>query len=271
MGIELKEIDFTYLKKSPFKKEVFKDLNLEIPTGEITAIIGPNGSGKTTMINLISGLLFPDNGEIICDDKIMYKNIGISFQSAGNQFIHKTVYKEILFGMKTYNQKIIDKKKRIIDSLLLVGLNEGYLYRNPLNLSSSEKRKLIMALLLVSNPKLILLDEPTISLDDRSKEMLMRLLIKLKEKYGKTIVIASHDVDLLYRFVDNIVALKAGKIIKSGSKFEVFNDIEYLKNLGIETPKIAEFINLVQNEKNINLGKHDDMKELMKAVYRDVK
>lgn len=270
MAIILKKICFTYLKKSPFEKEVFKNLNLEIPKEKITAIIGPNCSGKTTLMKLICGLLTPDKGEILIDKKEITKSNGISFSSFENEFIHKTVYKEILFGM-TNNIKIINKKKKIIDSLLLVGLNEGYLYKNPLNLSSSEKRKIILASLLISNPKIILLDEPTITMDDKSKEMLMKLLIKLKEKYNKTIVIISHDVDFIHKFADHIIILKDGKIIKEGLKEKVFENVVDLKILGIEIPKIIEFIDTLKTNKNIDLKYHDDIKELMKAVYRNVK
>jgi len=283
MAIVFNELGFIYLKKSPFKKEIFKDFSETIEKGKITAIIGPNGSGKTTLAELISGLLIPTSGDLKIDDFIIESNkkikrinllrnsIGLSFQFPENQFIFKTVYKEIEFGMKHFNYKVANKKKRIVDSLFLVGLNEGYLYRNPLELSSGEKRKVAIASLLAFNPKTIILDEPTVGLDDKGKEQLMRLLIKLRGSYDKTIIIISHDVDLLYKFVDHIIVLKDGKVIKEGNKYEVFNDIKYLKESGVEVPKIVEFIDTVNEEKGIKLGDYDDIKDLMKAVYRSVK
>lgn len=283
MAVVFKDVNFTYLKNTPFKKEVLKDINLELPTGKITSIIGPNGSGKTTLVELICGLLSPDSGEVLVDDfkitagkkikrvnQLRY-NIGLSFQFPEEQFFESTVYKEIAFGMKHFKYKTNNKEKRIIDSLLLVGLNASYLYKNPYELSGGEKRKVAIASILAFNPKIIILDEPTVGLDDRGKEMLMRLLIKLKENYGKTIIIISHDVDLMYKFVDKVIILKDGRIVKEGNKYQVFNNVEYLKSLGIEVPKLVLFNELVYKEKEIKLGDYDDVKDLMKAVYRNVK
>ena len=283
MAVSLKEVSFNYLNKTPFKKEVLKNINLDIMDNKITAIMGPNGSGKTTLVEILCGLMPPTEGTVTVDEHVMlankklrkseqlHSNIGIVFQFPEEQFFEPTVYKEIAFGMKQFNYKTKNKKKRIIDSLLLVGLNIGYLYKNPFHLSNSEKRKVAIASILSYNPKIIILDEPTIGLDDKSKKMLMHLLIKLKENYGKTIIVISHDIDLIYRYADNIILMKDGHIVKEGNKYQVFDNVDYLKSIGIEVPRIVEFTELVSKEKGIKLGNYDDVKDLMKAVYRNVK
>ncbi|MFA5602646.1 MAG: ATP-binding cassette domain-containing protein [Bacilli bacterium] len=280
MEIEFKNVSYTY--DSIEKKEVLKEITTKIIKEKINIILGPSGSGKTTFIELINGLLLPSKGKIkvgnfIIGDKKKIKNIkqlrfdvGLVFQFPEEQFFKETVKKEIAFGMEYFKYKLNVLDKRIIDSLKMVGLDESYLNCNPLELSDGEKRKVAIASILVFNPKVLILDEPTVGLDNKSRKDLVRLILRLKKHHKKTVIIVSHDLDVLYPIGDNYIVLSEGKLLKNGNREEVFKNIRLLKKHNIVVPKIVEFINRVKEKKDIKLGDEDNTRDLMKAIYRNV-
>ena len=218
MEIELKNVDFTYEKINYEKKEVLKNINMKFETGKITSIIGKSGSGKTTLLELIDNIIVPTKGEIIIEG---VNKIGFLFQFPEEQFFNQTVKKELEVILKLSDYKK-DMTKRINDVLEMVNLNEGYLNKNPFNLSSGEKRKLAFASVLILNPKVILLDEPTIGLDDKDKNEMIKLIRMLKNRYNKTIIIASHDMNFIHKITDYIYVLDNKKIIMQGDKYTIF-------------------------------------------------
>ena len=172
--------------------------------------------------------------------------------------------------MNKYNYKTDILDKRIIDSLKMVGLDDSYLDKNPFDLSSGEKTLLSLAVVLSLNPKLIIIDEPTIYLDNKNIEYLIKLLKRLKNSYHKTIIVFTSDMEFALRLTDNYMILKKGKITSSGNKKELLNNIDKVKSSGIEVPKIVDFINTSNKKKGINLEMTFDIKELMKDIYRNV-
>ena len=280
MEIKFEEVKYEYDEN---QKTSLENINIQIPKGKISAIIGPNGSGKTTISQLINASTLPTNGQIkigrctlLKNKKIktinnLRKNIGLVFQFPEEQFFHNTVKEEISFGMKRYEYKLDNLEKRVKDSLIMVGLNETYLDRNPLTLSNSEKRKVAIASVLTLNPKVLVLDEPTIGLDSKSQKNLIKLLRMLKNRYKKTIIIISQDLDMLLKIVDYVYVLKDGKLILEGEKFEVFSNEEALNECGLETPKIITFENLVKKKKGIKIGYRDEINDLIKDIYRNAK
>ena len=152
----------------------------------------------------------------------------------------------------------------------MVGLNNDYLDRNPFNLSSGEKSLLSLGVVLSLNPKLIIIDEPTIYLDNKKEEYLIKLLKKMKNNYHKTIIIFTSDIEFALKITDNYAILKNGKITSKGNIKELLNNIDKVKNSGINIPKIIDFINNANKKKNINLDMTFDIKELMKDIYRNV-
>lgn len=267
MEIEINNLNFSYNKE-----EILKNINLKIDKEKITGIIGKSGSGKTTLIDLISGLLNTSSGIIKYDKKetIDLKNIGYCFQNSKSQFFYDTVKKEIESSAIINNYRVNELDKRINDVLKIVKLKQDILSKNPSDLSQSEAKKLALANILIYNPKLIILDEPTIGLDSNSKEELVRLLKMLKNKYKKTIIIVSHDLNFLHRIVDNVITLYNGEVVINGPKYEVFNDTKRLKKYGLLPPYIMMFSNKVYTKKGIKIGYRDEINDLIKDIYRNV-
>ncbi|MDD4607629.1 MAG: ATP-binding cassette domain-containing protein [Bacilli bacterium] len=283
MEIKFNEVNYIYNNHTPLSKRVLKDINIEFKKDNVNGIIGKSGSGKTTLIELINALLVPTSGKVSVNKFINQKNkrikdinklrrqVGLVFQFPEEQFFNNTVKKELLFGIKYLNYKTKNSDKRCRDALRMVGLDESYLERNPFSLSSGEMRKVAIASILMFNPKVIILDEPTIGLDSISKNNLIKLIKMLKNKYNKTIIVISHDVDMLHKICDYIYVLDNGKVVIEGTKYEVFSKPDELDNYGIKCPMIMEFSNKVLAKKNIKIGYRDDIMDLIKDVYRHVK
>ena len=267
MEIELKNVDFTYEKINYEKKEELKNINMKFEAGKITSIIGKSGSGKTTLLELIDNIIVPTKGEIIIED---VNKIGFLFQFPEEQFFNQTVKKELEVILKLSDYKK-DINKRIHDVLEMVNLNEDYLNKNPFNLSSGEKRKLALASVLILNPKIILLDEPTIGLDDKDKNEMIKLIRMLKNRYNKTIIIASHDMNFIHKIADYIYVLDNKKIIMEGDKYTIFKQEEKLNKIKIKVPNLISFSNKVLKIKKIKIGYRDDINDLIKDIYRYVK
>lgn len=263
-------------------KKYLDDINLEIEENTVTAIIGNSGSGKTLLAETISGIVIPTTGEIKLYDFTISakknikninnyrKHIGYSPQNNGESFFSKTVRDEIELVLKNYkySREQMDYKVKEISEIM--NFDKNFLLRNPLNLSSGESRLVMIASAIAHNPNLIILDEVTAGLDCSNKKLVINLIKRLKEEYGKTVILISNDVDLLIKFVDNVVVIDNGKIISSGKKMDVFTNTEIFDKYNIELPSIIQFSKLVSEKKNKKIGYYDDIKDLMKAVYRNV-
>ncbi len=281
MEVKFNHVFYVYNEKTPLSKMVLGDINTTFKEGKITGIMGKSGSGKTTLIELINALIIPTKGNIQVGSRVISKTrkikninnlrykIGLVFQVPEEQFFCKTVKEEIEFGMKYFKKSVKSIEKHVSDALIMMGLNDSYLNRNPFTLSSGEMRKVAIASVLAFNPKIIILDEPTIGLDNKSKENLIKIIKLLKNRYKKTIIVVSNDTDLLLKISDNVILLDKGKIILEGNKYDVFK--QDISKYGLKRPKIIEFEQLVLEKKGIKIGYRDDINDLMKDVYRYVK
>lgn len=283
MEVKYCNVGYIYNKKTSHEHLVLEDINLEFDPGKVYAVVGKCGSGKTTLIELINGLLLPTTGHIdistyrleqnqkIKDINNLRNKIGLVFQFPEEQFFASTVEKEIEFALTCFNYKKSGMEKRIKDALIMVGLDETFLNRDPLTLSHGEKRLVALASILVFNPKIIVLDEPTIGLDLPSQKNLLKIIRMLKNRYGKTVIIVSHDTDFLLKISDEVIVLENGKVVLKGNKYDVFSNSEILKRNKIKVPNIIEFSNLVKKKKNIKIGYRDEINDLIKDIYRYVK
>lgn len=274
MEIKFDHVDYQYKKINYKDKEVLKGINITFQESKINALVG---FGKTTLLHLIIGMLKPTSGKLYIDQKDITSiepssisfDIGFLYQNPEEYFSEEIVSNELELQLKRYHYHLNEKKKRVLSSLIMVGLDESFLNKKICHLSSSEKRKLSLASALILNPKCLILDEPTSNMDKEFKKMLIKLLRMLKKRYKKTIVIASNDTDFLLQIADYVYVLADQKIVLEGKNIDVFKMESVFYKYHISVPKIIDFENLVLKKKNIKLGYRNDINDLIKDIYRN--
>ena len=260
MQISLKNVSYTYNYKTPYAREVLKDINLKIDEGSYTVIVGKTGSGKSTLIEHINGLLLPTKGEVAVDNilitnpqskkerrelakklKILRQDVAVLFQFSEQQLFETSVLKDIIFAPLNYGveeEKAISKAKELIK---LVGLDESYLDKSPFELSGGEMRKVALCGVLALEPKVLILDEPTVALDYQSREEIMAMVKKLKEEFDMTIVLVTHNMDYVLEYADKVFVLKNGEISFEGKVEDLFLNEQVLKGNSLELPEVLKF------------------------------
>lgn len=272
MEIKFDKVNFTYKKINYCEHEVLKNINIKLKAGKINAIVGKSGSGKTTLLELITGILKPTTGKVLIAEKEI-DNLNNAFDIGyvsqdNNQFLQKTVKEELEMLLKLYNYKLKEKNKRINDSLIMVGLNEKYLNLNINNLSSGEKKKLALASALILNPSILIIDEPVIGLDRKTKEEVKKIFRILKTRYNKTIIFVSNNLDFVLEVADYVYVLYDKEIVLEGKKIDVLSKTDILKKYEIIGPNITSFENLVLTKKQIKIGYRYEINDLIKDIYR---
>lgn len=286
MQISLKNVSYTYNYKTPYAREVLKDINLNVEEGSYTVIIGKTGSGKSTLIEHINGLLLPTHGEVLVNNvlitnpkskkekrelakklKVLRQDVAVLFQFSEQQLFETSVLKDIIFAPLNYGiseERAISKAKELIK---LVGLDESYLDKSPFELSGGEMRKVALCGVLALEPKVLILDEPTVALDYKSREEIMTMVKKLKDELNMTIVLISHNMNYVLEYADKVFVLKNGKINFEGTVEELFADEKLLKENSLEQPELLKFYNNLQ-ENNIKLDvfprKYEDLIDALK-------
>lgn len=281
MEIKCNSVYYSDKENTSLEKLILEDINLEMKENKINGIIGKCGSGKTTFLELLNVLLLPTLGTIQIGDYEIEKNckikdinnlrveLGYVFGNPKQQFFLPTVKEEIAFGMKQFSYKLDKIETRVSDALKMVGLDDSYLERNPMKLSNGEMRKVAIASVLAFNPKVLIFDEPTLGLDSISEKSFLKMLKMLKNKYHKTIIIVTHDMNMIHKIADYLFVFHEGKMVLEGTKYEVFES-ELLEQYEITRPTIMEFSYQVLKKKGIKLGYRDDVNDLIKDIYRHV-
>jgi energy-coupling factor transport system ATP-binding protein len=248
IAIEIKGLKYTYSKGLPYEKEALLSIDLLVYEGEAIGILGHTGSGKSTLIQHLNGILFPEQGEIkifgekIINDKKFLKNlrklVGVVFQFPEDELFAETVYEDIAFGPKNLGLTKEEIDERVLTSLIEVGLNESYLNRSPFSLSGGEKRRVAIASILSMRPKILVLDEPTSGLDPLGREEIIKLIKRLKNDKNVTIVLVSHSMEDVLSLVDRVYILNNGKVAFEGDTISVFKDKEKVEKLDLSIPEI---------------------------------
>ena len=276
--MEIKMVNVGY--QSPKGELLLDSVDFSFQEGKITGIIGPTGSGKTTVLDLIRLVKLPTTGEItmgkyFINSKGMqgnineyYSNIGYVSADPKSRFFFHQVAEEISFQLEKFRYPMEKRTQQLERTLDIVGLDSSYLYRDPLSLSSGEANLISLAINLSYNPKILLLDEPTIGLDSFHKQTLITLLMRIRTRYQKTILIAGHDVDFINRVADELLVLKDGKVLSSGPKVDVLKESQKLKECNISLPKITKFEDYVMENKKIRLGRRQEINDLVKDILR---
>jgi energy-coupling factor transport system ATP-binding protein len=239
LPIKLDNVEYVYSKGTPFEKLALRGVNLEIKEGEFLTVLGKTGSGKSTLIQLMNGIIKPTKGKVTVDGTItseksetvfdVRKKIGIVFQYPEHQFFEENVLKEITFGPKNFGIDEARMKELIMNSIEMVGLTPDVLFKSPFSLSGGEKRKVAIASIIACDPKYIIFDEPTSGLDPISVKRFSNLTKKF-HSLGKTIIVVTHSVEFALENSNRIIVLSNGKIVFQVEK-EQFNDPNVLEKL----------------------------------------
>ena len=253
MSIILQDVTYTYMPGTPFERTAIENVSIEIPSGKITAIAGHTGSGKSTLIQHLSGLLKPSNGKVLVDDvdiniknnnesKMARRQVGMVFQYPEQQLFEETVEADIAFGPRNLGLTEEEISVRVKEAMEFVNLDyDTYAKRSPFQLSGGQMRRVAIAGIIAMHPKYLVLDEPVACLDPRSKEELLKRIRKLHEKQGITIVFISHNMEDIANMADKVIIMNQGKILLEGSPKEVFDmsQADDILLAGLLPPKTA--------------------------------
>ena len=259
MSIKLSDVNYTYMKDTHFEKTGIKNINLEISEGEFVAIIGHTGSGKSTLVQHLKGLLTPDSGTVIIDDVNINQNtvsaktaknkVGIVFQYPEQQLFEETVYKDVTFGPK--NMGMPEEKLENIakQSLEFVSLDyEKYKNRSPFQLSGGQMRKVAIAGVIALKPQYLILDEPAAGLDPVGRDDLFEKISKLYQKTGMTVILISHNMDDVARLAQRLIVMNNGEISIDDKPEKVFKYKEKLVAAGLALPQITELLSKLKQQ-----------------------
>ena len=252
MGIALENVSFTYQEGTPLASTALLDVSLTIEDGSYTALIGHTGSGKSTILQLLNGLLVPSQGSVRVFDTLITstsknkdirqirKQVGLVFQFAENQIFEETVLKDVAFGPQNFGVSEEDAKKIAHEKLALVGIDESLFNRSPFELSGGQMRRVAIAGILAMEPAVLVLDEPTAGLDPLGRKELMNLFKKLHQS-GMTIVLVTHLMDDVAEYANQVYVMEKGRLVKGGKPSDVFQDVVFMEEVQLGVPKITAF------------------------------
>ena len=252
MGIALENVSFTYQEGTPLASTALSDVSLTIEDGSYTALIGHTGSGKSTILQLLNGLLVPSQGTVRVFDTLITstsknkdirrirKQVGLVFQFAENQIFEETVLKDVAFGPQNFGVSEEDAEQIAREKLALVGIDESLFDRSPFELSGGQMRRVAIAGILAMEPAILVLDEPTAGLDPLGRKELMNLFKKLHQS-GMTIVLVTHLMDDVAEYANQVYVMEKGCLVKGGRPSDVFQDVVFMEEVQLGVPKITAF------------------------------
>ena len=252
MGIALENVSFTYQEGTPLASTALSDVSLTIEDGSYTALIGHTGSGKSTILQLLNGLLVPSQGSVRVFDTLITstsknkdirqirKQVGLVFQFAENQIFEETVLKDVAFGPQNFGVSEEDAEQIAREKLALVGIDESLFNRSPFELSGGQMRRVAIAGILAMEPAILVLDEPTAGLDPLGRKELMNLFKKLHQS-GMTIVLVTHLMDDVAEYANQVYVMEKGRLVKRGKPSDVFQDVIFMEEVQLGVPKITAF------------------------------
>ena len=249
MSIKAIDLDYTYGPGTAFEHHVLKHVNFEIQDGEFVGLIGHTGSGKSTLIQHLNGLIKADSGDILYHGTSIYSEgyklrelrgrVGLVFQYPEHQLFEADVFSDVCFGPKNLGCSEEETKKRARHALSLVGMDESFYGRSPFELSGGQKRRVAIAGVLAMRPEMMILDEPTAGLDPRGRDEILNQIERLNRQHGLTILLVSHSMEDVARYVDRIMVMNHGEKVFDGPPKEVFLHYRELESMGLAAPQIT--------------------------------
>lgn len=278
--IKLENVHFVYQKGTPFEFCALKDISISIKKGEMVGIIGPTGSGKSTLIQHFNGLLKPTKGRVLVNGKDIHQRdktekksicfeVGLVFQYPEYQLFEETVYDDIAFGPRNMGLPEDEIEHRVKESMEWMGLSfEKIKNRSPFSLSGGEMRRVALAGVLAMKPDVLVLDEPTAGLDPKGCFELEEKIKKLHKEKGMTLVLVTHEMQKIAQMVNHLIILKDGKVVADGTPTQIFQDYQWIEKIGLGLPPYMELMVRLK-EKGFNvktdvLTAEDAKKEILK-------
>lgn len=266
MDIILKDVGYSYGAGTPFESRALYDVDLAIPEGSYTALIGHTGSGKSTVTQHLNALLKPTTGTVTIGDRVIdnktnnknlkfiRKKVGIVFQFPESQLFEETIAKDIAFGPMNFGVSEAEALELAKETLPLVGLDETFMDRSPFDLSGGQMRRVAIAGVLAMKPEVLILDEPTAGLDPAGRREIMTMFNKLHEEQGISIVLVTHQMDDVATYADHVIIMDKGTVVKMGPPAEIFLDAEFLQEKQLGLPASLEFLQKFSQQTGIDFG-----------------
>lgn len=249
MGIKIRNLEYVYMQGSPFEKKALSDINLDITDGEFVGLIGHTGSGKSTLIQHLNGLLVPQIGGIEVNGistkekgtklKELRQEVGLVFQYPEHQLFEESVYKDVAFGPKNMGLSENEIHERVVEALSYVGLDDSYYEMSPFELSGGQRRRVAIAGVLALRPKTLILDEPAAGLDPAGREEILTQIRTLYLKSKMTVILVSHSMEDIARIANRIIVMNDSKIAMDGKVSEIFSRGDELKKMGLDVPQVS--------------------------------
>lgn len=258
MAIRLEKINYIYGQGTELVVDALKDVNLEIKDGEFVGIIGHTGSGKSTLVQHLNGLIKPTSGHIYFDGQDIYEEgysmkqhrskVGLVFQYPEHQLFEVDVLSDVCFGPKNLGLSKEEAQEQAKKALKLVGLDESYYKRSPFDLSGGQKRRVAIAGVLAMSPKMLILDEPTAGLDPQGRKEILDLISSLRKDAGITIVLVSHSMEDVAEYVDRIIVMNKGSVAFDATPKEVFSHYDELEEMGLAAPQVTYIVHKLKRK-----------------------
>lgn len=273
--LEVQHITHTYAAGSPFEQHAIRDVSLATVEGELLGVIGHTGSGKSTLIQHLNGLLRPSDGRILLDGQDIWESpkkirdirfaVGMVFQYPEYQLFEDTIYKDIAFGPRNMGLDEEEIDRRVRRAAADVGLSDELLEKSPFDLSGGEKRRAAIAGVLAMEPEVLILDEPTAGLDPRGREQILSMIQDYRTRSGKTVLLVSHSMEDIARLADRVLVMRRGEVAMLDTVERVFARADELEEMGLTVPAVTKIL-LLLRQQGVDVG--TDVYTVERAVER---
>lgn len=278
MSIIIDHLCQVYEPGTSMEVVALNDICLQIADGEFIGLIGHTGSGKSTLIQHLNGILKPYSGSVYFDGadifdedydlKKLRSQVGLVFQYPEHQLFEETVFKDVCFGPKNMGLSQKEVEMRAYQALKMVGLEDEYFYQSPFDLSGGQKRRVAIAGVLAMKPRVMILDEPTAGLDPKGRDEMFALITKLRRESNMSIVLVSHSMEDVAAYVERIVVMNQGKVMMDGSPHEVFSHVKELEAVGLMAPQITYVMKRLKEEGLPVLGSELTVAEAAESILK---
>ncbi len=253
--IVLENVSFYHGKDTPYEIKALNDINISIPEGKITGLIGHTGSGKSTLVQMFNGLLAPMKGRVLIDSTDIWSapkkirnirfKVGLVMQYPEYQLFEETIFKDIAFGPKNMGVPESEIEERVLQAAEFVGLDRDVLDKSPFDLSGGQKRRAAIAGIIAMRPEVLVLDEPAAGLDPRGRDSIFANISEYQRKSGSTVLIVSHSMEDMAKLCDHLIVMAGGEIVMCGNRETVFGEAQRLTEIGLDVPQITQLMNVL--------------------------